>query len=75
MLDVSTMRPGDLYEDDQGRVWRVTGFWREPCVCMERVLDGDKSPAPGPRESMIGGHTCLNYSKFRRLVPDQEPAR
>lgn len=52
-MSVSESNPGDLYMDENGKLWRVIGVLREPSITMEEV---EPEPQPNPAYQM-GGQT------------------
>ena len=37
MMSVHDAEPGDIYADEQGKLWRITSICREPTVTAEEV--------------------------------------
>jgi len=79
-------KPGDIYVDAQGKLWRVTGTWREPTVEVEEIephavletkpaCDGEQAPMPSfVRRTMSGGVSGLMWDNFKRIHrPDYTP--
>ena len=62
-------KSGDLYVDEWGHVWKVTGYQPNPTVHIERVDAPDRDITdrhdPYRQVHAIG---CLNATSFHRLV-------
>ncbi len=60
-------KPGDLYQHDDGFVYRVIGYQSSPTVILERLIGPDDSAPGDGRETHAVN--CLNATHFTRLKP------
>lgn len=82
MTDINDARVGDIYVDEGGTLWRVTGTCREPTVWVEAVEPSGWLPGPEDcidvttgrpmggtflRKRQDGGISGLIWRGFRRI--------
>lgn len=62
-----TIKPGDIYKDKAGRIWKVIAYCPEPSVTLECIDDNNlREVGMSPLNSGING---LLFTKMTRLVP------
>ena len=59
--------PGDIYQRDDGSIYRVVGYQQNPTVILERLIGPDETASSDVRETHAVG--CLNAEVFTRLKP------
>jgi len=57
------VEPGDVYADDNGKLWRVVGVFHEPSVSMEEI----EHTVPDNPLRVTGGMSGLMWHRFRRI--------
>lgn len=68
MIDPSSTKPGDLYIDPAGQVWRVVGVCMEPTVTMDRLSSVRDMERGSPYEPRIsGGVRGFMWNGFKLL--------
>ena len=74
-MSIKDARPGDIYVDEFGKVWRVMSYCSEPTVGMERLELADdirNSPVTLPHKK----HAAVNaelWSGFKLLHVAKPP--
>ncbi|WP_156936683.1 hypothetical protein [Chelativorans sp. J32] len=76
MSYLAPRNPGEIYEDENGDRWLVTGLYLEPTVEMQRIEARWSDEQPGPMKQ-FGGVSGLMWKGFRKIAdaPDLKRAR
>lgn len=74
-MSVHDAKPGDLYADDSGKLWRVVGICGEPTVIVQEV----ETSYPESPVRKSGGVSGFMWHGFKRILrpdpPKENPQR
>ena len=70
-MSVRDAKPGDLYADPHGNVWRVIGIWQEPTVKMMQI-DDPAGQEHTFRPHQHGGVSGQMWEGFKRILTAQD---
>ena len=62
-MDIRDAKPGDVYAEKDGKLWRVVGVVGEPSVIVEEI----ESLSPESPVRMHGGVSGLMWQGFTRI--------
>lgn len=80
-MSIHDSKPGDIYADKNGKLWRVVGIWSDPTVRVEEVEpthhpDGPEPAIPyGEKRAMFGGVGGCMWSGFTRIYRVAPPTK
>lgn len=73
MTGIHDAQPGDIFVDDNDKLWRIVGRWDEPCVVAESVDLIAGGGALIPKTKQQGGISGLMWKGFRFLHRPKPP--
>lgn len=68
-MSVHDAKPGDIYADEQGKLWRVVGIFSEPTVQVQEI----EPATPESPVKRLGGVSGLMWNGFIRIFRPIEP--
>ncbi|WP_424137426.1 hypothetical protein [Roseomonas chloroacetimidivorans] len=68
-MSVHDAKPGDVYADANGKLWRVIGVWHDPTVEVEEV---EPERMLSPKQRRFGGVGGLMWQGFQRIWSKKE---
>lgn len=71
MLDITTIKNGDVYQNDKGEIWVVEAFWNEPTVKMKCVHPSQVYG--GVPFTATGGVSDFMVGRFEKIASANTP--